>query len=473
MELQFLRDLLKFPCEGEEEEYRSLFNEDNQFLTGLLPFVQEKLTEVDHPFDIEGECFYDSGTLYDIPPDLLPGITLRDYQISTVQKLLYAKRGIVSVAGGGGKTLTAIAAHSFLSSLDPSHRTLFVVNTELLAEQTINNFELFSFSSSRVTGGDLDTNNLVAVALVQTLYSRLKRQDPDVLNLLKYCNLIVFDEAHHVPAASWSSVGQVSEAEYRLALTATPFEHSMKPETFRDYSLIGIAGPVFLHMDVPTLVSRGILARPLVTFMKPLVKEFKNTWDWSKVYKRGVVESEARNNAGLNLALSLYQRDYKVLILVQQVKHGKILCRLLHEKGYQTPIFSYGGNSFFSVNVQGDEEELDWTAKDVYEHLDGSESYIFIGSSIYDQGVDVPSLNCLVIMSGMKRLRTTLQRVYRALRSKDSDIGNTALVFDFYDRHHPYLLKQSKTRRQLYEDIGFEVYEDSNVLDRILTESIG
>jgi len=77
-----------------------------------------------------------------------------------------------------------------------------------------------------------------------------------------------------------------------------------------------------------------------------------------------------------------------------------------------------------------------------------------IASTIFEEGIDVPSISALVVACGGKSSIKTIQRVGRGMRpGKDKKL----YVVDFYDDFNRYLRRHSEKRIQLYEEHGYDV----------------
>ena len=72
-----------------------------------------------------------------------------------------------------------------------------------------------------------------------------------------------------------------------------------------------------------------------------------------------------------------------------------------------------------------------------------------------DEGVDIVSINALIMAAGGKSQITTLQRIGRGLRHKKGE--NTLLVLDFLDKTNSYLEYHSKRRMKICKDEGFKI----------------
>lgn len=81
-------------------------------------------------------------------------------------------------------------------------------------------------------------------------------------------------------------------------------------------------------------------------------------------------------------------------------------------------------------------------------------SGIVISSPIFDEGVDIPSLDCVILAGGGKSQVKLLQRIGRGMRHKDGD--NTMKIYDFLDDTNKILLRHSEKRIETYASEGFK-----------------
>jgi len=138
--------------------------------------------------------------------------TLRDYQVEAIVKAIEAKRGVICLPCGTGKTLCGIALTAELKI-----PTLFFVHKKELLYQTKEAYEK-AFGNKNIIGqvgdGVIDLKP-ITIAMVQTA-SRLPRQ------LFTDYGLVIFDEAHHVSAETVYDIAKHIESEYCIGLSATP-----------------------------------------------------------------------------------------------------------------------------------------------------------------------------------------------------------------------------------------------------------
>ncbi|MGH2411613.1 MAG: DEAD/DEAH box helicase family protein, partial [Chloroflexota bacterium] len=136
----------------------------------------------------------------------------RPYQREAVHRWLDAEgRGVVVLPTGAGKTVVAMMAMEAIGA-----RTLVVVPTiELLEQWRVELVERLGLPADAVgvIGGGRHDRRPVTVITYQS--AQAPRQ------LLGGFGLVVFDEVHHLPAASYRRIPRLVGAPYLLGLSAT------------------------------------------------------------------------------------------------------------------------------------------------------------------------------------------------------------------------------------------------------------
>jgi superfamily II DNA or RNA helicase len=78
-----------------------------------------------------------------------------------------------------------------------------------------------------------------------------------------------------------------------------------------------------------------------------------------------------------------------------------------------------------------------------------------IATSLADEGLDLPNVHTLVMVSGGRSAQKTIQRASRALRRAPGK--DTALIHDFKDTFHPLAQAHSKKRVKCYKELGCSI----------------
>lgn len=367
---------------------------------------------------------------------------LRDYQREGMEVALLERRGIIEIATGGGKTL--LAAHLIHHIGRPA---LFLVHTRDLMYQTV---EVLQHELRMVIGcagdGKLDLQP-VTVATVQTCARALdikldncsddepllKEEPPRaevaraIQAYLRTVPVVFFDECHHVPAdTAYGLACELEGALWRYGLSATPYRADRQ-----DLLLEAAIGPRIYSARASALIDRGHLVPPRIKFLTvpPLVIK-SGTADYQEVYASYIVENRARNRMIVEIAREICKEGKTVLILVNHVRHGQILQEMLRPVDL----------------VQGSEPVVE--RQKIFKALGEKKCMLAIATSLADEGLDIPSLDCIILASAGRSETRALQRVGRVLRKAPGK--KSALVIDFLD-DAPYLRDHSSDRMRIYQ----------------------
>jgi DNA repair protein RadD len=193
-------------------------------------------------------------------PGLRPAkIKMHPYQELLVRQLRQAYRDeafpCLVLATGGGKTV--ISAGLARSSQDKARRVWFVCHKDFLVSQTSATFDLMGVEHGVLAAAfPFSGWAKTMVVSIDTLRSRMRKipldERPDVL---------VWDECHHSPSASWRAVWEWAGPDcFHMGLTATPIRLDG-----RGLAPVEEGGPGFTRMICgPTtadLMEMGFLSR--------------------------------------------------------------------------------------------------------------------------------------------------------------------------------------------------------------------
>ena len=143
----------------------------------------------------------------------------------------------------------------------------------------------------------------------------------------------------------------------------------------------------------------------------------------------------------MELAGVAVKEGQSVLIIVTRIGHGKALTEKLLYKG--TMAFFVQGAS----TIKERQKSLSILAHGLPQAI--------VATPIFDEGVDVPALDVIILACGGKSHIKLLQRIGRGLRRKDGD--NILHVYDFLDDTNKYLLNHSEERIDVYRKEAFQV----------------
>lgn len=449
-ELSHLMTLLTFQVSRGKD--RCLVTDDGEFHTGLIPLLQAKGVDFEIE-DVEQPYYYPIKDAKNINKSILANRILRDYQISAVRKALIAGRGVVQSPTGSGKTemAAAIVAHMFDRGLITS--ACFVTPTIFLMDQMANRFEEMGLGKvTRVGGGHkFNSDNPIVIYVADSAHNHLVNEPKEEsATFIKNADFLGLDEAHHSSSNSWMDVAEACPAKIRLAFTATVYSDPTQ-WSYKDLFLLGLTGPIIFDIRSKELRQRGFLADPFVTLFKCHQPVYN--WEWVDVYRHGIVRNDTRNSMIVSLTKSIYEGGYKTMTFIGQKSQGHQLAKSCAEMGCES-IFVHGGSRTWVYYPSGRRDIHNWDVQDIANYINSRDRCNLVTTQVLDEGVDIPVINCLIMGTGMKKYRRTIQRVGRGMRPKPGQ--NKVFIFDFWDTSHEYLLEQSRYRKWTYEQEEFD-----------------
>lgn len=396
------------------------------------------------------------------------------YQDETCERLVQFGGIIAQIATGGGKSQIACKAAARIGRM-----TLFITTRSMLMFQMEENFQksidyraehgepwLKGEKVGVIGSGELKFSRYINVATVQTLASFLSEPTADMSaekrdfhlrrrelmkKMLASVSLLVQEEAHEASGESFYEVARLCKnADYRLALTATPF---MKDSTEANMRLMAVSGRIEIKVSEKYLIDKGILAKPFFLYRKigyvpdteRLNKELTGkhvnfrvsmSTAYQKAYQLGITYNLARNSAIVDTAVVFKQFGLSCMTLVRHERHGQILKEMLEQRGLVA--------SF----INGKSSAATRSAKLI--ELATGKIDVLIGSTILDVGVDVPSVGSVIMAGGGKAEVELRQRVGRGLRKKKNQ-ANVCFVADFLDTSNKHLMSHSYERKNIIE----------------------
>jgi len=460
-----------------------LYDEVEQvFLSGMYQYAKRVLGESGVEVEVLGERLpaHVLPDGFEVPVDLFPGRPLWGHQRSAIQKALYHRGGVIKIPTAGGKTMVAAGMLKILDK--PS---VFCIHQVNLLRQTAQEFIELGLGGVGMIGDSDWDPNFFTVATIQTLNALLRRGEPRATEFLRSREVMVFDETHHLSAKSWQRVVWAADAPYRYGLSGTPFKE-VGLKRFEDFLLLGLCGPVCYSVSSAYLISQGLIARPTIYMVYIGGPEVKGSaQQWAKLYRSAIVEHEARNRRALYYITKFSQLGQRVLVLVKEIRHGVSLLDELQRRGVEAAFLKGGDQVFhqargehFDGHLNAEEVLLgqgaqvrleqdtivDFQSKTLTDFKEGRIQTL-IGSTVLDEGVDVPQVEVLINLSAGKSLQKTLQRLGRSLRRKPGD--NRVCVLDFYDRQHGLMRSHSVQRKRQYAQEGHEVLAETE-LDQLI-----
>ena len=396
-----------------------------RFPTGLAERVCRFLGR-----DWEGTGFLPSNVRRAFPN---ASMALRPYQTQAVLAMLRMDTprggGILQAATGAGKTMMAA---KLIASV--KRRTLVLTHTKDLLRQTADELSRWLGEPVGVYGGGKkQTDHFVTVATVQSL---TKGGD----DLLKATDFAIFDEAHHVAAATiYDLLFRMPNVSTVVGLSASPWR-----DDGLDLLLEAALGPVRHRIRATDLIAQGWLVPPVITVHKiPVDKEFRNVRgsvaEYQGLYQTLLVNHHGRHKYIADIVRNHIRNDRTVLVLVRSIDHGHALKQ-------------YIPGALF---MEGDTPVTE--RKAILDQVRNRHLRALIATSLADEGLDLPSVDAIVLAGAGASTTRALQRIGRALRPYPGKLR--AHIDELVDMH-PSFQKQWYERKAIYAtEPGFTVHE--------------
>ncbi len=360
----------------------------------------------------------------------LNGITLRDYQLEAVLESIKKQRGILRLPTGSGKTEVAIAIVKALNL-----KTLYLVHTKDLLHQTAERFKkrIPEIDVGKIGDGICTIGNDITIAMVQSLNNIKEKDIIFFKDIMKYSQVLIIDECHHTSAKIWHTIAMYAHYSFfRFGLSGTPLHRT----TVDNLKLNGAVGDIIYELPTIELIKRGDLCPIDLKILEINYMSYEQKWQ--KIYKDAIVRCEERNDKIIEIAKTHFNKGENVMILVREIEHGNILIEKLTE------------NNIANVYLQGTtKSEIREIEKQKFNSP--NKNFVLVATTIFDEGVDLPEVNVLILAAGGKSQVKTIQRIGRGLRKKTD--GSSLSAYDFYD-NSKYLYEHSDERVAIYKHEG-------------------
>ena len=355
-------------------------------------------------------------------------MNLRDYQKNAVEWAKTNSFGLIIAPAGSGKTWIGASIVKHYHELYPEWLFGWTAPTRETCQQ--------ARTSLRVAG--------IPDEIVEV---RCPHESVDFSNK----NLLIVDEAKHSPARVLRGIIESCRG-LRYGFDATPWcddpeRNAVTRKLFHDQvyeikrSDIGDSlADAYLHLSNATDLNLkqkidDNIDRLFVTrrrYMRISDDELKRMCAWESLVDIGICQNDARNQYAIDYAIE--HLDMQTLILIPRITLGE---------EYEAAI----PRSLLVHSKIGKKQR-----KAAMEEFKAGNLRTMIATSLADEGLDLPNVELLIMVSGGRSSQKTIQRASRALRKTDSK--NCATIVDFSDKFHPIGAYHAKKRMECYRQLG-------------------
>ncbi|NFQ67471.1 DEAD/DEAH box helicase [Clostridium sporogenes] len=325
-------------------------------------------------------------------------------------------KGLLISATGTGKTyLSAFELRNY----NPK-RALFIVHREQIAKQALNSFSnVFGDTRSMgiLSGTSKDVEKDFIFCTIQTL-SKDEVLQSFGKNKFDY---IIIDEVHKAGANSYQKIVNYFNPKFLLGMTATP-ERSDDFDIFKMFNY-NIAYEIRLQQAL-----EEDLLCPFHYFGVSDVTIDGIELDDKTDFKYLVAEERVKNIIDKINFYGYCGERVKGLIFCSDKKEAKELSDIFNKKGYKT-VFLTGENSQEERETAIERLEQDETLNSL--------DYIFT-VDIFNEGIDIPSVNQVVMLRPTKSSIVFVQQLGRGLRK--NKFKEYVVIIDFVGNYNSNFL---------------------------------
>lgn len=348
------------------------------------------------------------------------------------------KRALVISATGTGKTILAALA---TRQINPE-RTLFIAHREQILSKAAEEFaKVLEIDGSQIgffVGNRRETDKQVVFATVQSLSRPENLADISPLQF----DLIVIDEVHRSGAGSYQAILDHFRPKFALGLTATP----ERTDGFNVFELFGYNVPYEIRLE-------GALEnRMLVPFDYYGVTDYESAQGsiGDKSTLEDLVAAKRVDYIAETLQNYSFTQGTKGLVFCSSNEESRLLAEALSTREVH-------GRQLRTISLSG-ANTIEQREQAVRQLENGELDYIFT-VDIFNEGIDIPSANVIVLLRSTKSSIVFTQQLGRGLRKHTGK--HSLRVIDFIGNYaNNYLIavaltgNKSGRKPQILDDLS-------------------
>lgn len=402
----------------QEVKTRKQLSKNGVFYTGFINRIVTYCNEQGIEISIEGE----KEIVGSVPPFIVGKIPRVD-QERQLAKAISEQRGTLVAPTGSGKTLLA----AWLFSAFPHTKRLFLCHTTVLVTQAFNDFISYGFNSEDISIVGDGTKNATGKIVIATRQSFINIPKDAYYEF----DMVIVDETHHVSSfdGQYANILRELPCPIRIGLTATP---PLNQEAIM--AIEGLLGPNIDSVTLKEGIEKEILAKPILRVISvPRDSELAQL-GYEKAYDLGIINRKARNRLIMKIVKEQVSNNETCLLLIDRREHGERLLEMAEL--LQVP----------AVYIQGSTENE--VRENVRESLKNKDIPCVIATQIWNEGVNIPSLDNILLVGDSKSIQAILQKIGRGLRRTEEK--KTVKIWDFFDRSSRYFVDHFGERIAAY-----------------------
>lgn len=339
-------------------------------------------------------------------------------------------QGVVVLPTGAGKS------HVALMGIDLWRRSTLVVAPTLDLVRQWYDLLRHSFDAPvGVIGGGEYTLAPLTVTTYDSAFVHME-------NIGARFGLVVFDEVHHLPSESYALAARFCLAPFRLGLTAT-----LERADGKEADLAELVGPTVYRQDIVDLEGDFLADYEVERIEVELAPPERAAYEEARAVYRGFLGRhgirmgapdgwqrfirESAIRSGGREAMDAYRRQRQLAFAAPAKLDylDMLLSRHRHDRAIvftQDNATAYEVSRRFLVPVITHQTKVSERSRILAGLADGTYGAV-VTSKVLNEGVDVPSANVAIVLSGSGSVREHVQRLGRVLRKAE---GKRAVLYE-------------------------------------------
>jgi superfamily II DNA or RNA helicase len=329
-------------------------------------------------------------------------ITLRDYQVETINKFLENPQCIQEIATGAGKTIVTAALCRLVENYG---RTLTIVPNKSLVTQTEEDFLACNLDVGVYYGDrkELGRHNTIATWQSLNVLEKKSRDDETTafLEAIENINTVIVDEVHMAKADVLKRMltGPFARCGIRWGLTGT-----VPKADYEFYGLKCSIGEVANKIAAKDLQAKGVLANCNVNVLQtqdhPEFKNYQEELKW--------LTTDETRMSWIAKTIADIATTGNTMILVDRISAGELLEKKITD----------------SVFISGSTKNTE--RKEHYDEVSIAQHKVIIATyGVASVGINIPRIFNLVLIEPGKSFVRVIQSIGRGIRkAEDKDHVN-------------------------------------------------
>jgi len=329
-------------------------------------------------------------------------ITLRDYQVETINKFLENPQCIQEIATGAGKTIVTAALCRLVENYG---RTLTIVPNKSLVTQTEEDFLACNLDVGVYYGDrkELGRHNTIATWQSLNVLEKKSRDDETTafLEAIENINTVIVDEVHMAKADVLKRMltGPFARCGIRWGLTGT-----VPKADYEFYGLKCSIGEVANKIAAKDLQAKGVLANCNVNVLQtqdhPEFKNYQEELKW--------LTTDETRMSWIAKTIADIATTGNTMILVDRISAGELLEKKIPD----------------SVFISGSTKNTE--RKEHYDEVSTAQHKVIIATyGVASVGINIPRIFNLVLIEPGKSFVRVIQSIGRGIRkAEDKDHVN-------------------------------------------------